>query len=87
MKNKSEKKARIPWVAILLILFAIISVIIATVAQMKSSQADEAIVPEVKFVGEYRIDGGEWKTVSTCKHVSAANGIVELKGRFILYEG
>jgi signal transduction histidine kinase len=86
MKNKSEKKARIPWVAILLILFAIISVIIATVAQMKSSQADEAIVPEVKFVGEYRIDGGEWKTVSRGKHVSAANGIVELKGRFILYE-
>lgn len=86
MKNKSDKNTRIPWVLIALILFAIISVIIATVAQMKSSQADEAIVPEVKFVGEYRIDGGEWKTISKGKHISATDGIVELKGHFVLYE-
>lgn len=86
MKNTSNKKTRIPWVMIVLILLATAFVIMATVAQMKSSQAEEAIVPEVKFVGEYRIDGGEWKTVSRGKHISATDGIVELKGRFILYE-
>lgn len=85
MKNTSDKKTRIPRAAIVIVLLAIISVIIATVAQMKSSQADESIVPSVKFVGEYRIDGDKWAAISD-KHISATDGIVELKGFFFLYD-
>ena len=85
MKNTSDKKTRIPWAVIAIVLLAIISIIIATVSQMKSSQADESIVPSVKFIGEYRIEGEEWKPISD-KHISATDGIVELKGFFLLYD-
>lgn len=85
MKNTSYKKTRIPWAAIVIVLLAIISSIVATVSQIKSSQAEESIVPSVKFVGEYRIEGEEWKPISD-KHISATHGIVELKGFFLLYD-
>ena len=85
MKNTSDKKTRIPWAVIAIVLLAMISIIIATVSQMKSSQAEESIVPSVKFVGEYRIEGEEWEPILD-KHISATDGIVELKGFFLLYD-
>ena len=86
MKNILNKKTRIPWAAILIILAALVALVIATVAQIKSNQAKETVALDVRFQGEYRIDGGEWKSISKTKHISATDGIVELKGSFILYD-
>ena len=86
MKTLKDKKFnRIPWVAIAIAFVAILSVVFAAVAQGQSNQATDAIVPDVVFSGEYRIDGGEWKPISDGAHISSTHGNVELKGVFKLY--
>ena len=80
-----DRLKRIPWVALAIACVAIISVILAAVAQWQSYQSPGAIVPEVVFEGEYRIDGGEWQPISEGTHISATHGNVELKGVFELY--
>ena len=71
--------------AIAIICVAVIAMVIATAAQKQSNQAEEAIIPDVVFCGEYRIDGGDWKPISDAVHISSTKGIVELKGVFKLF--
>lgn len=86
MKNfGKEKLKRIPFVAIAIAFIAILSVILAAVAQKQSNQAEDAIIPEVVFSGEYRIADGEWQPISDGVHISSTQGVVELKGVFKLY--
>ena len=80
--DKSLK--RIPWVAVAIVVIALIGVIIASVAQVKSHQSDNSVLPEISFEGRYRIDGGEWKPLDDTKHISAGGGAVELEGSFVL---
>ena len=82
---KNEKFNRIPWVAIVIVFVAIVSVILSAFAQWQSNQSTDAIVPDVVFSGEYRIAGGEWQPVSDGIHISSTQGNVELKGVFKLY--
>lgn len=76
-----------PWVAIVIAFVAIIAVILSAVAQAQSAQSENAIIPEVALVGEYRIDGGEWQAIRDGEHISTTKGTVELKGIFKLYYG
>lgn len=75
-----------PWAAVVIALIAVVAVIIAAAAQTNSNQAENAIIPEVIFSGEYRISGGEWQPVSDSTHISSTKGNVELKGVFKLYD-
>lgn len=76
---------KIPWIAIVILLIALTAATVAAVAQGQSNQAENAIIPDVKFCGEYRIDGGEWQPISNGIHISSTKGNVELKGVFKHY--
>ncbi|MBQ1996573.1 MAG: hypothetical protein II237_10325, partial [Clostridia bacterium] len=49
-------------------------------AVLNNSQADWAIVPDIRLVGEYKIGDGEWKPIVEGEHISATKGDVMLKG-------
>ena len=80
-----EQLKRIPWAALAIVSIAIIAVIIAATMQGNSNQAEDAIIPDVIFCGEYRISDGEWQPIQNAAHISSTDGNVELKGVFRLY--
>ena len=50
-----------------------------------SSQADMAMIAQVCFEGEYRIDDGEWQKIKKGNHIPATEGDVTLRGNFHMY--
>ena len=80
----TDRIKRIPWTAVVIICLAVIAVILAAVTQKHSNQAEDAIIPDVVFCGEYRVAGGEWQPISETRHISSTQGNVELKGVFKL---
>ena len=47
-----------------------------------SYQAVNAFSAKVQFWGEYRIEDGEWKTITEDKHIPSTQGDVTLRGNF-----
>ena len=47
-----------------------------------SMQAESAIVAQVYFDGEYRIEDGEWKPIVNGEHIPTTKGDVTLRGNF-----
>lgn len=84
--NKKILK-KIPWAACVIIFAVIIAVIFAAVAQVKSNQSHNSILPDVVFCGEYKIADGEWQPISNGTHISSTKGVVELKGTFQRHYG
>ena len=68
------------FVYILVILFLVVSSTLLITSVMNNSQADWAIVPDIRLVGEYKIGDGEWKDIVEGEHISATKGDVMLKG-------
>ena len=62
------------------ILFFVLSCILLANAVLNNSQAEWAIVPDIRLVGEYKIGDGEWKPIVEGEHISATKGDVMLKG-------
>lgn len=62
------------------ILFFVLCCTLVINGVLNNSQAAWAIIPEVKFVGEYKIGDGEWNTFVEGEHISATKGDVMLKG-------
>ena len=62
------------------ILFFVLSCILLVNAVLNNSQADWAIVPDIRLVGEYKIGDGEWKPIVEGEHISSTKGDVMLKG-------
>ena len=77
VKLKSEKKNPI---FALVVLFFALSCALVLDAVMNNSQAQWAIIPDIRFVGEYKIGDDEWHTVAEGEHISATKGDVRLKG-------
>lgn len=67
-------------VYILVILFLVLSGILLVTSVMNNSQAEWAIVPDIRLVGEYKIGDGEWKPIVEGEHIPATKGDVMLKG-------
>ena len=67
-------------IVLCVILFFVLSCTLVIDAVMNSSQAEWAIIPDIKFVGEYKIGDGEWKPIVEGEHISATKGDVMLKG-------
>ena len=47
-----------------------------------NNQAISAMVAQVRFYGEYRIDDGPWQEIAEGKHIPATQGDVTLRGNF-----
>ena len=62
------------------ILFFVLSCVLIINAVINNSQAQWAIIPEIRLVGEYRIGDGEWKPIAEDEHISATKGDVQLRG-------
>ena len=62
------------------ILFFVFCCILLVNAVLNNSQADWAIVPDIRLVGEYKIGDGEWKSIVEGEHIPATKGDVMLKG-------
>ena len=77
MKIKSYKQK---FIFASVILFVVLSSILVINAVLNNSQAQWAIIPDIKFVGEYKIGNGEWQPVIEGEHIPATKGDVKLKG-------
>ncbi len=77
MKIKNEKQKLI---IASLVLFLVLSCALLIDAVTNSSQAEWAIIPDIRLVGEYKIGDGEWKEIVEGEHISATKGDVRLKG-------
>ena len=62
------------------ILFFVLSAVLLVTSVLNNSQADWAIVPDIRLVGEYKIGDGEWKPVVEGEHIPSTKGDVMLKG-------
>ena len=77
MKIKKDKQNLI--IAFVL-LFFVLSCALVINGVINSSQAEWAIIPDIRFVGEYKIGDGEWQPVVDGEHISSTKGDVKLKG-------
>ena len=50
-----------------------------------SYQASSALVAQVRFEGEYRIEDGEWQKIIEGRHISSTKGDVTLRGNFHMF--
>ena len=72
-----------PFVQISGILFLILlAVCLLWVGNSTSLQAQPALMAQVYFEGEYRIEDGEWKPIVEGEHIPATKGDVTLRGNF-----
>ena len=62
------------------ILFFVLSGVLLVTSVLNNSQAEWAIVPDIRLVGEYKIGDSEWKPIVEGEHISATKGDVMLKG-------
>ena len=62
------------------LLFVLLSGVLLVTSILNNSQAEWAIVPDIRLVGEYKIGDGEWKTIVEGEHIPATKGDVMLKG-------
>ena len=81
MKNK-EKIPYLPVIGAILLL--LLAVLLLWWGNATSSQAFPALVAQVYFDGEYRIENGPWQPIQKGKHIPATQGDVSLRGNFHL---
>ena len=79
MKMKKDKQN---FIFISVILFLVLSCALLINAVVNNSQAEWAIVPDVRLIGEYKIGDGEWQPIVEGEHISATQGDVTLRGIF-----
>ena len=79
-KEMKIKKYKQNFIFAAVILFIVLSCTLVINAVLNNSQSKWAIVPDIKFVGEYKVGDGEWRPVVEGEHIPATKGDVKLKG-------
>lgn len=79
-ENTEIKKNKKNFIFISMLLFFVLSCTLLIDAVVNNSQAEWAIVPDIRLVGEYKIGDGEWKDIVEGEHIPATKGDVMLKG-------
>ena len=79
-KSRFLKSTTITFAGVLLLLFS--AVLLLWHGNANSMQATPAMVAQVYFDGEYRVDDGEWQKIVKGKHISSTEGDVTLRGNF-----
>ena len=64
----------------------IFSVIFLWTGTHNSTQASPAIIIDIAFEGEYKIDDGKWQKITEGNHISSTQGDVTLRGTFQMYD-
>ena len=77
-QNKINSKETFIFAAVLL--FFVLCSALLGISILNNSQAEWAIVPDIKLVGEYKIGDSEWKPIIEGEHISSTKGDVMLKG-------
>lgn len=80
LKEVKIKNDKHNFIFALVIIFIVLSCVMMVNGVINNSQAEWAIIPDIKFVGEYKIGDGEWRPVVEGEHISATKGDVRLKG-------
>ena len=81
-KRKILRRAHLPVIGVTLVL--LLAVLLLWWGNATSSQAFPALVAQVYFDGEYRIENGPWQPIQKGKHIPATQGDVTLRGNFHL---
>ena len=76
-------KTWLPVVGMLLIFF--FAALLLWNGKTNSSQAINAMLAQVRFQGEYRIDEGPWQKIVEGEHISSTKGDVTLRGNFHMF--
>ena len=81
-ENKFQifKKRYFPIVSILLLI--LLAVVLLWFNSSTSMQAVPALIAQVYFDGEYRIEDGEWHKIVEGEHIPSTQGDVTLRGNF-----
>ncbi|MBO7319828.1 MAG: histidine kinase [Clostridia bacterium] len=80
MKEVKLKNDKQKLIIAAVLLFFVLSCTLLINAILNNSQAEWAIVPDIRLVGEYKIGDGEWIPIVEGEHISATKGDVMLKG-------
>ena len=81
MKEKlQQKKNLLACIGVLIVLLSALFLI--WFGRITSNQAINAIIAQVYFDGEYRIDDGPWRPIVQGQHIPATQGDVTLRGNF-----
>ena len=80
LKDEKIKNYKQNLIIASVLLFFVLSCAMIVNSVLNNSQSDFAIIPDIRFVGEYKIGDGEWKPVVEGEHISATKGDVMLKG-------
>ena len=81
-KNKAKKIKKLHLQILAVVLLILLAVSLVVVNNIRSVQAQSAMVAQVYFEGEYSVDGGPWKQIVKGEHIPATKGDVRLKGNF-----
>lgn len=73
-----------PILSVGIVALLLLSVFFLGVAQLQTLQSNDASIAQVRFVGEYRVDYGEWQPINYGEHISSTAGDVTLRGYFAL---
>ena len=74
------KKRYFPIVGVLLLI--LLALFLLWFNNSTSLQASPALIAQVYFDGEYRIEGGEWQKIVEGEHIPSTKGDVTLRGNF-----
>lgn len=82
LKNKIQifKKTHLPIVGVLLLI--LLAFFLLWFNNSTSLQAEPALIAQVYFDGEYRIEDGDWHKIVKDEHIPATKGDVTLRGNF-----
>ena len=84
VEMKTNNKQKIIFASVML--FFALSCTLVINAFLHNSQAGWAIIPDIKFEGEYKIADGDWIPFVEGEHISATKGDIMLKGVLKVYE-
>ena len=81
-KNKFEKNKKSYFQTAGVVLLLLLASFLLWFNNSHSMQAVPALVGDVYFDGEYRVEDGEWQTIVKGEHIPATKGDVTLRGNF-----
>ena len=79
-KEMKIKNNKLNLIYATVMLFFVLSCALVINGVINNSQAEWAIIPDIKFIGEYKIGDDEWQPVVAGEHISATKGDIKLKG-------